>query len=60
GTVRTEKLGRRVMHLRFARDGRHLYISSYYENRVKKVSVPDLEVLREFPVPTPSGVFTGG
>ena len=58
--LRTKRVGRRVMHIRFSPDGKYLYISSYYENRVKKLSLPDLEVLQEFSVPTPSGIFTGG
>ena len=58
--LRTERLGRRILHFRFTEDGRHIYLSSYYENRLKKVSVPELEVLEEVPVPTPSGVFIKG
>jgi protein NirF len=60
GRMRVRRLGRRILHLRFAEDGRYLYISSYYENKVKKVSVPDLGVVQEFAVPTPSGIFVGG
>jgi len=56
----TKKLGKRILHFRFTPEGRHLYLSSYYENRVKKVSVPDLVVEKEIEVPTPSGVFIYG
>jgi len=55
--LRTAKLGRRILHFRFTPDSRFIYLSSYYENRVKKVSLPDLKVTGEMQVPTPSGVF---
>ncbi len=55
--LRTAKLGRRILHFRFTSDSRFIYLSSYYENRVKKVSLPDLKVIGEMRVPTPSGVF---
>jgi len=55
--LRTLELGERILHFRFTADSRFLYVSSYYENSVKKVSVPDLRILRELRVPTPSGVF---
>ncbi len=58
--VKTERLGRRILHFRFTPDGRFIYLSSYYENRVKKVSVPRLRVIEEIAVPTPSGVFIKG
>ncbi len=58
--VRLERVGRRVLHLRFSKEGRFLYVSSYYENKVKKLSIPDLKVVEEVVVPTPSGVFLGG
>jgi len=58
--VGTKKLGRRILHLRFSPDGKFLYLSSYYENLLKKVSVPELEVIESFSVPTPSGVFIKG
>ena len=58
--VGSRRVGRRVIHLRFSPDGKHLYLSSYYENKVKKVTVPDLKVVEEIPVPTPSGLFIGG
>ncbi|NPB06416.1 MAG: NirF protein [Aquificae bacterium] len=56
----TKRLGRRILHFRFTPGGRHLYLSSYFENKVKKVSVPDLVVEKEISVPTPSGVFIYG
>ncbi|RLJ70841.1 protein NirF [Hydrogenivirga caldilitoris] len=58
--IRTEKLGKRILHFRFTSDGKFIYLSSYYENRLKKVSVPELKVLGEVNVPTPSGVFIKG
>jgi len=58
--LKTKKLGRRILHFRFTPDGRFIYLSSYYENKLKKVSVPELKVLEEVSVPTPSGVFIKG
>ncbi|NPA33047.1 MAG: NirF protein [Aquificae bacterium] len=58
--VKTEKLGKRILHFRFTPDSRHVYVSSYFENKVKKVSVPELSILKEIDVPTPSGVFIYG
>lgn len=58
--VRTRKLGRRILHLRFSLDGSSLYLSSYYENLLKRVSVPGLELIDSISVPTPSGVFIEG
>ncbi len=58
--LETKRLGRRILHFRFSPDGRFVYISSYYENKLKKISIPDLKVLEEIAVPTPSGVFIKG
>ncbi len=58
--LKTVRLGRRILHFRFTPDGRFLFLSSYYENKVKKVSVPELKVIEEISVPTPSGVFIKG
>ena len=58
--VKTKRLGKRILHFRFTPNGKYVYISSYFENKVKKVSVPDLEVIKEIDVPTPSGVFIYG
>ena len=58
--LKRERLGRRIMHFRFSPDSGYIYLSSYYENKLKKVSVPELDVVREITLPTPSGVFIGG
>lgn len=58
--IKTKSLGKRILHFRFTKDGRFIYLSSYFEGKVKKVSVPSLEVVREISVPTPSGVFIYG
>ena len=58
--VGTKKLGRRILHFRFTPDSRFIYLSSYFENKLKKVSVPQLDVILEITVPTPSGVFIKG
>ncbi|WP_461829323.1 cytochrome D1 domain-containing protein, partial [Aquifex sp.] len=58
--IKTERLGKRILHFRFTKDGRFIYLSSYFEGKVKKVSVPELKVVKEIEVPTPSGVFIYG
>ena len=58
--LKTKKLGKRILHFRFTKDGRFIYLSSYFEGKVKKVSVPELKVVKEIDVPTPSGVFIYG
>ena len=58
--VKTKRLGRRILHFSFTPDGRFIYLSSYYESKLKKVKVPELEVVEGVSVPTPSGVFIGG
>ncbi len=58
--LRTLKLGRRILHFRFTPDSKFIYLSSYYENAVKKISLPDMEIVGELRVPTPSGVFIKG
>ena len=58
--LKTVRAGRRITHLRFSPDGKKLYISSYYENELKALSVPDLRILWRVKVPTPSGIFLYG
>ncbi len=55
--VKEERVGKRVMHMRFSEDGKRLYISSYFDSKLKVLSVPSLEVLEEISIPNPSGVF---
>ncbi len=49
--------GKRIMHLRFSGDGKRLYVSSYFENKMKTFEVGSWKVLNEINVPTPSGIF---
>ncbi len=55
--LKAKKLGKRILHFRFSPNGKSVYVSSYFENQVKRVSIPDLEVLDVREVPTPSGIF---
>ncbi len=55
--IKSASVGKRVMHLRFSKDSKLLYISSYFESKVKALSVPDLKTLWEVAIPNPSGVF---
>ena len=58
--IKTERLGKRILHFRFTEDGKFIYLSSYFEGKLKKVSIPELSVVKEIEVPTPSGVFIYG
>ncbi len=51
------KLGQRIMHLRFSQDGTRLYVSSYFDSKLRAFQVPDLKLLYELNIPHPSGVF---
>ncbi|MEZ0337129.1 MAG: cytochrome D1 domain-containing protein, partial [Aquificaceae bacterium] len=57
-TVFNQKaVGERVMHMRFSLDGSKLYVSSYFDSKLRALKVPGLEILEEVSVPNPSGVF---
>jgi len=49
--------GKRIMHLRFSKDGKRLYLTSYFESKLKVFEVPTLKILHEVDIPNPSGVF---
>ncbi|NPA12498.1 MAG: NirF protein [Aquificae bacterium] len=55
--VKTFPAGKRVMHMRFSKDGKKLYVSSYFDNSLKVYSTEDWKLLKEITVPTPSGIF---
>lgn len=55
--IKDIKAGKRVMHLRFSRDGEKLYVSLYFESKLKTFEVGTWKVLSEVDVPTPSGIF---
>jgi protein NirF len=51
------RAGKRVMHMRFSEDSEALYLSSYYENRVKALSAGSWEITGEAASASPSGIF---
>ncbi|WP_457623100.1 cytochrome D1 domain-containing protein [Persephonella sp.] len=55
--IKDIEAGRRIMHFRFSKDGKKLYISSYFENKVKVLSTESWKIIKEITVPTPSGIF---
>ena len=58
GKILSDKpLGRRIMHFRFSPRGQYLVLSSYFEHRVKLLTIPELRVVWSAPVPSPSGIF---
>ncbi len=58
--IKTKRAGKRITHLRFSKNGERLYVSSFYENELKALRLPDLQVLWRVKVPTPSGIFLNG
>ena len=55
--VKTFSAGKRVMHIRFSKDGKKLYLSSYFDNRLKIFDTKSWKLLKEITVPNPSGIF---
>jgi protein NirF len=55
--IRHERMGRRMMHLRFSADSRRLYLSSYFTNQVLVVAVEPWKILASAVVASPSGLF---
>ncbi|WP_457642283.1 cytochrome D1 domain-containing protein [Persephonella sp.] len=55
--IKDMKVGKRIMHFRFSKDGKKLYISSYFDNKLKILDTDKWEVIKEITVPTPSGIF---
>ncbi len=55
--VKTFPAGKRVMHIRFSKDGKKLYVSSYFDNSLKIFDTENFKLLKEITVPNPSGIF---
>ncbi len=55
--VKNLEVGKRVMHLRFSKDSKKLYISSYYDHKLKILNTSNWKIEKEIVVPTPSGIF---
>ncbi len=55
--VKDIEIGKRVMHLRFSKNNKKLYITSYYEHKLKILNTEDWSIEKEVIVPTPSGIF---
>jgi len=55
--IKNLKIARRVMHMRFSKDGSKLYISDYFDDKVKILNTNDFKVIKEVSIPQPSGVF---
>jgi protein NirF len=53
----TFKAGKRIMHLRFSRDARSLYATSYFENKLYVFDAKTTKEKATIPVSTPSGIF---
>jgi protein NirF len=55
--VKNLEVGKRVMHLRFSKDSKKLYITSYFEHKLKIINTKNWKIEKEVLVPTPSGIF---
>jgi len=55
--IKTFPAGKRVMHMRFSKDGSKLYVSSYFDNALKIYNTVNWKLQKEITVPTPSGIF---
>ncbi|WP_457644207.1 cytochrome D1 domain-containing protein [Persephonella sp.] len=55
--VKNINAGKRVMHFRFSKDGEKLYVSSYFDNKLRVFDTKSFKLLKEITVPTPSGIF---
>ncbi|WP_293445465.1 cytochrome D1 domain-containing protein [Persephonella sp.] len=55
--IKTFPAGKRVMHMRFSKDGKKLYLSSYFDNSLKVYDTKSWKLIKEITVPTPSGIF---
>ncbi|MBK3332029.1 NirF protein [Persephonella atlantica] len=55
--IKTFPAGKRVMHMRFSKDGKKLYVSSYFDNSLKIFDTKNWKLLKEITVPNPSGIF---
>lgn len=51
------KIARRVMHMRFSRDGNKLYVSDYFDDKVKILDIKNFKVIKSISIPQPSGIF---
>ena len=55
--IKTFPAGKRVMHVRFSKEGKKLYVSSYFGNSIKIFDTKSWKKLKEITVPNPSGIF---
>ena len=55
--VRTFPAGKRVMHVRFSKNGQKLYVSSYFDNSLKIFNTQNWNIEKEITIPNPSGIF---
>ncbi len=55
--LRHFRAGKRIMHLRFSPDSKRLYLSSYFDHKVRIFSVKPWQKLASVVIPTPSGLF---
>lgn len=56
----TWPVGRRIMHLRFSQDGGSLFVSSYFENKIKTLKPEKTgvwSVASDLNIDSPSGIF---
>lgn len=55
--IQDVKAGERVMHLRYSQDGLRLYVTSYFDNKLKIFNTDDWKLVKEEKISAPSGIF---
>jgi protein NirF len=56
--VKTLEIGEKVIHMGFSPKGKHVYISSYRENKVVVMDTGTFTAIKEIPLRNPSGIFS--
>lgn len=56
-TLLTKNAGKRVMHMRFSKDSKKVYVSSFFDSKVRIFRFPEMEIIKGFTIPNPSGIF---
>lgn len=55
--IKTLKVGRRIMHMRFSKDGTKILISDYFDDEVKVLDTNNFKLSKAINFPQPSGIF---
>ena len=56
--AKTLEIGEKVIHMGFSPKGKHIYISSYKEDKVVVLDTRSFTAIKEIPLRSPSGIFS--